>query len=48
MVDNLEVGEPLWVDQVFVLLIVVVGPKQPIGRYQFVADLRALSQVALE
>ena len=46
---NLEVGEPLRIDQVLLLLlIVIVGPKQPIRCYQFVADLRALSQVALE
>ena len=48
VVDDLEVGEPLRVEQVLVLLLVVVGPKQPVRCYQFFADLRALSQVSLE
>ena len=44
--SNLEVGQPLWVDQV--LVFIIIGSKQTIRCNQFVTDLRALSQMTLQ
>ena len=45
-VDNLKVGEPLWVDQVLVLMV-IIGTEKTISGDQFFADLGTLSHVAL-
>ena len=45
-VDNLKVGEPLWVDQVLVLMV-ITGTEKTISGDQFFADLGTLPHVAL-
>ena len=44
--DNLKVGEPLWVDQVLVLMV-IIGTEKTISGDQFFADLGTLPHMAL-
>ena len=45
-VDNLKVGEPFWVDQVLILMV-IIGTEKTISGDQFFADLGTLPHVAL-